>query len=515
MPVRVRAIAHLLGNLGFSVTHPQTLDSMIEYNDPAASVLALAKDSGLTKSYSALSKSTGVPSSTLRDRDRGRISKKERAAEQQYLTPQEEKSLVDHALRLSKNGYPLPIKLLRALAWEIARRRSSPASIPLEEGPQLPGKNWPQAFYKRHPEVKSKTLKAIDWKRHDHNIYDKVQEWFRIIKPELDLAEVLAENVYNMDETGVLLSVLGSIKVLVGRGDLSKYRGAGVKRTMVTAVECISADGRSLNPLVIWPASTHRSNWTTFPTPGWHFACSKNGYTDSTINLYWIQQVFDPQTKMRAGNRPRLLISDGFAAHESLEVLKFCFENNIILCRLPSHTSHKLQPCDVGVFSALKTAYREQIDLLYRGGANAVRLEHFGSLYDRARKAAMTPRNIIAGWSKTGMFPWNPDRVLRDIQPPPQNHCHPQINTVRPINECEEGDTLQTPITADGLKFLCRQMEHMDHRALYDVALVSHGFREIVSPYLFRNIWIRTRVCHCQEQLPTHVAILSHAYLIT
>src|ERR1700731_4483327 len=28
--------------------------------------------------------------------------------------------------------------------------------------------------------------------------------------------------------------------------------------------------------------------------------------------------------------------------------MKFCFEINIILCRLPSHTSHKLQPCDVG-----------------------------------------------------------------------------------------------------------------------------------------------------------------------
>ncbi|KAJ9482155.1 hypothetical protein VN97_g11286 [Penicillium thymicola] len=56
--------------------------------------------------------------------------------------------------------------------------------------------------------------------------------------------------------------------------------------------------------------------------------------------------------------------------------------------------------CDVGVFSAPKTAYREQVDLLYQGGANAVRLEHFGSLYDRARTAAMTSRNITAGWSK-------------------------------------------------------------------------------------------------------------------
>jgi hypothetical protein len=79
---------------------------------------------------------------------------------------------------------------------------------------------------------------------------------------------ILLENVYNMDKIGVMLSMLGSVKVLVGKDDIRGYRGAGVKRTMVTAIECISADGRLLHPLIIWPASTHRSNWTTYPTPG-------------------------------------------------------------------------------------------------------------------------------------------------------------------------------------------------------------------------------------------------------
>ncbi|KAF1973619.1 hypothetical protein BU23DRAFT_127511 [Bimuria novae-zelandiae CBS 107.79] len=41
-----------------------------------------------------------------------------------------------------------------------------------------------------------------------------------------------------MDETGVMLSMLGSVKVLVGKDDVRGYRGAGVKRTMVTAVSC-------------------------------------------------------------------------------------------------------------------------------------------------------------------------------------------------------------------------------------------------------------------------------------
>jgi hypothetical protein len=62
---------------------------------------------------------------------------------------------------------------------------------------------------------------------------------------------ILPENVYNMDETGVMLSMLGSVKVLVGRDDVRGHRGAAVKRTIVTAIECISADGRSLHPLII------------------------------------------------------------------------------------------------------------------------------------------------------------------------------------------------------------------------------------------------------------------------
>lgn len=328
--------------------------------DPATDVLTRSDFFSARKrpTYAALSESSQIPISTLWNRAHGRRPRKEKAAGQQYLSPQEEKALVAYALRMSRNGFPIPVKFLRSLAYVIARQRSSAFYLRANDAVKPPGKNWPQGFYKRHPELKSRRVKALDWSRHDHNIYNKVAEWFTIIGKELDGPAILQENVYNMDETGVLLSVLGSLKVLTGKDDVN-HRGVGVKRTLITAIECISADGRSLHPLIIWPAATHRSNWTTYPTPGWHFACSQTGYTDTIISLYWIQHVFDPQTKARANRRPRILISDGFGTHESIEVLRFCYENNIILCRIPSHTSHKLQPCDVGVFGPLKSAYRE------------------------------------------------------------------------------------------------------------------------------------------------------------
>ena len=88
-----------------------------------------------------------------------------------------------------------------------------------------------------------------------------------------------------MDETGVILYELGSIKVFVRKKDPQDYRGIGVKRTLVTAIEYISANGKSLSLMIIWPATTHRSNWTIFPTPGWQYAYSDSGYTDSRIKL--------------------------------------------------------------------------------------------------------------------------------------------------------------------------------------------------------------------------------------
>ena len=79
-----------------------------------------------------------------------------------------------------------------------------------------------------------------------------------------------------------------------------------------------------------------------------------------------------------------MLICDGFGTHETLEVLEFCFTNNIILYCPPSHNSHKLQPCDVAVFAALKAAYHDLVDRLSRGGFDTIGNEHFNSVYEGA-----------------------------------------------------------------------------------------------------------------------------------
>jgi hypothetical protein len=100
-------------------------------------------------------------------------------------------------------------------------------------------------------------VRAIDWKYYKNNIYNKIIYWFDVIGKVLQNRDILPENVYNMDETGVVLYILGSIKVLISKDNPQDYRGAGVKRIIVTAIEYISADSRSLLLIIIWPATTY------------------------------------------------------------------------------------------------------------------------------------------------------------------------------------------------------------------------------------------------------------------
>ena len=187
--------------------------------------------------------------------------------------------------------------------------------------------------------------------------------------------------------------------------------------------------------------------------------------------------MFDPQTRERARQRPRILICDGFGTHETLEILEFCFENNIILCRLPSHTSHKLQPCDISVFGPLKAAYRDQAERLERGCVGTIGKEHFIPLYSPARYEAFTPRNIRAGWVKAGLFPLNSERVLREIPKPVEVNA-PTTTEVRvgcyPQDQLTIPQTPVTPASAEAvmsLHDLIKQDAHIlddtDKRHLY------------------------------------------------
>jgi hypothetical protein len=59
------------------------------------------------------------------------------------------------------------------------------------------------------------------------------------------------EDIYNIDKMGVMLSILGCVKVLVDKDNPRAYQSACVKWIIVITIECVSIDGRLLYLLII------------------------------------------------------------------------------------------------------------------------------------------------------------------------------------------------------------------------------------------------------------------------
>jgi len=165
-----------------------------------------------------------------------------------------------------------------------------------------------------------------------------------------------------MDETG-LMEGTGINGLIVGSSERKiALRKHPESRIWTTIIECISANNKSLDPLVIFKGKDIQQQW--FPENNevlgrlrnWRFTTSENGWSSNRIALEWLLHSFIPSTKPSSPNSKRLLVVDGHGSHATDDFMWHCFQNNIYLLFLPPHASHVLQPLDISVFSPLKAA---------------------------------------------------------------------------------------------------------------------------------------------------------------
>ena len=125
--------------------------------------------------------------------------------------------------------------------------------------------------------------------------------------------------------------------------------------------------------------------------------------------------MFEPHSKHHSTGAKQLLILDDYSSHQTVEFDIFCKKNIIICLCMPPHTSHLLQPLDVGVFGPLKHAYGKLVEGIMAASNNYIDKEDFLSLYPSACKKVFTRENICSGFTGTGLKLLDKDQVLEKI----------------------------------------------------------------------------------------------------
>jgi len=118
-------------------------------------------------------------------------------------------------------------------------------------------------------------------------------------------------------------------------------------REFITLMACICADGTSLPVSLIYKGESHdlQDSWVDQieDSDEVFFAASANGWTCNSLGLQWLQKIFHPATKEKAGRGKRVLIVDGHSSHVNMAFIDWADRNGIIKV---------LQAVAFGLFSA-------------------------------------------------------------------------------------------------------------------------------------------------------------------
>ena len=168
------------------------------------------------------------------------------------------------------------------------------------------------------------------------------------------------------------------------------------------------------------------------------FATSDSGWSNDILGLSWLKQVFQRQTKDKAKRDYQLLILDGHGSHQTPSFREFCDSNRILLATLPPHSSHRLQPLDVGMFKPLSSAYTKELNSLSHRSQGLVEVHKsdFLWLFWAAWTRAFTSNKILSCFWATGVYLQDGNAVLKHLK---KSTLQQDINPE--LGEHGDGDT--------------------------------------------------------------------------
>lgn len=168
-------------------------------------------------------------------------------------------------------------------------------------------------------------------------------------------------DIYNMDETGFRVGVLTGRIVITHLDIKAVYLADPDNRESITSIETICADGSTIAPMLVLKgevllAKLFANNLEDETV----LATSPTGYSNEQLAMCYLKH-FHNQTYIKTKGAWRMLVFDGHGSHTSDEYLLYCWQHKIVPFILQPHSTHMLQPLNVGVFQPLKHWHQESI----------------------------------------------------------------------------------------------------------------------------------------------------------
>lgn len=385
--------------------------------------------------YRRASKAYNVPQTTLerkvKEARQKELSSQAAAAKRlgRYKTvfsEAQEKELVDHLLHLEERLFGVTLSDLRTLAFELAEKNKIQHVFNMER--RMAGKDWLYGFLKRHPILALRNPEKTSMARAKGFNRVALKMFFDLLESLYLKYQFSPNDIYNVDETGILTVPNKPSKVLALRGKKQVGSLASAERgVLVTTEICVNAAGNFVPTMFVFPRKRENALLMDDAPPGSFAVYHESGWINKETFLVWFKKFVEHSNP--GPTKPVLLILDGHHSHtKSLELVNFARENNVVLICFPPHTTHRLQPLDVSFMAPLSAFYEQETRkwLIHHPG-RYVTIYQVGNLFKNAFSRAATVQNAMNGFKKTGIYPFN-----RDVFP--EHLFAPSETTEKPAN---------------------------------------------------------------------------------
>ena len=337
-----------------------------------------------------------VPRSTLHDRASGKVMHGAKSGPQPYLSIEEEEELTNFLFEMAKIGYAHTRKQVIALVQQIVNSKGIATTVT---------NGWWERYVQRHPQITLRVAVPFSYARAMATDREVIDRYFDMLEDCLRANGLLNKPacIFNCDETGLPLDPkCQKVVDRVGCKNPS-YLTSGSKSQM-TVMACTCAAGYPIPPLIIFDRMTLNDSMTKGEVPGSIYGLSRNGWITRKIFCEWFQHFLNSIPSVR----PVILLLDGHSAHYCPDTIRMAAKEKVILCALPPHTTHLMQPLDIGCFAPLKAAWREVCHTFCASNpGRTVSRYDFCEVFAKAWYKSFSMPNIINSFKATGVCPLN------------------------------------------------------------------------------------------------------------
>ena len=273
---------------------------------------------------------------------------------------------------------------------------------------------WYSSFMGRWPDLKVLKPRGLQIQRAMATSVESITRYFTELESILKKYDLLdkPERIFNVDEKGISTSHKPpNVVCEVGTKPPSV---TSASRTNVTVIGCGNALGHQVPPYLIFPGVRMRGELLEGKTVGADGTVTESGWCNSDVFHEYLVSHMIKYLPERSPQSPVLVMYDGHKSHVSINLIDWAKEENIILFVLPAHTSHILQPMDVGCFGPFESIYNNIAHKYMREHCGiSITRNNICSIACKAYTKALSPENLQNSFRKAGICPFNPDIVDR------------------------------------------------------------------------------------------------------